>query len=331
MMLDKYSREINYLRVSITDRCNLRCIYCRPKEGVALHGHEDILRYEEMIRVISLAVKMGLIKVRLTGGEPLVRRGFVDFIADLNKIEGLKDISLTTNGILLEQFAQGIFDAGIRRINVSLDSLNPDKYGQITRGGRLEDVLRGIARAEEIGFSPIKINTVAIKGFNDDEALDFARLAQEQPFQVRFIELMPVGKTTLDYGEDYMPGSQLIKIIRQRYALEPLKNKKNRSDGPAKIFKIKGGRGEIGFINPVSDHFCSTCNRMRLTSDGKLRACLLNDAEVDLKKALRENCSDAELEKLIWDAVLLKPRQHDIVCTENSLRKCSRNMSEIGG
>lgn len=331
MMLDKYSREINYLRVSITDRCNLRCIYCRPKEGVALHGHEDILRYEEMIRVISLAVKMGLIKVRLTGGEPLVRRGFVDFVADLNKIEGLKDISLTTNGILLEQFAQGIFDAGIRRINVSLDSLNPDKYGQITRGGRLEDVLRGIARAEEIGFSPIKINTVAIKGFNDDEALDFARLAQEQPFQVRFIELMPVGKTTLDYGEDYMPGSQLIKIIRQRYALEPLKNKKNRSDGPAKIFKIKGGRGEIGFINPVSDHFCSTCNRMRLTSDGKLRACLLNEAEVDLKKALRENCSDAELEKLIWDAVLLKPRQHDIVCTENSLRKCSRNMSEIGG
>ncbi|HQI25077.1 MAG TPA: GTP 3',8-cyclase MoaA, partial [Smithella sp.] len=177
----------------------------------------------------------------------------------------------------------------------------------------------------------IKINTVAIKGFNDDEALDFARLAQEQPFQVRFIELMPVGKTTLDYGEDYMPGSQLIKIIRQRYALEPLKNKHNRSDGPAKIFKIKGGRGEIGFINPVSDHFCSTCNRMRLTSDGKLRACLLNEAEVDLKKALRENCSDAELEKLIWDAVLLKPRQHDIVCTENSLRKCSRNMSEIGG
>ncbi len=331
MMLDKYSREINYLRVSITDRCNLRCVYCRPKEGVALHGHEDILRYEEMIRVISLAVKMGLIKVRLTGGEPLVRRGFVDFIADLKKIEGLKDISLTTNGILLEQFAQGIFDAGIRRINVSLDSLNPDKYGQITRGGRLEDVLRGIARAEEIGFSPIKINTVAIKGFNDDEALDFARLAQEQPFQVRFIELMPVGKTTLDYGEDYMPGSQLIKIIRQRYALEPVKNKKNRSDGPAKIFKIKGGRGEIGFINPVSDHFCSTCNRMRLTSDGKLRACLLNEAEVDLKKALRENCSDAELEKLIWDAVLLKPRQHDIVCTENSLRKCSRNMSEIGG
>ncbi|HPK21251.1 MAG TPA: GTP 3',8-cyclase MoaA [Smithella sp.] len=331
MMLDKYSREINYLRVSITDRCNLRCIYCRPKEGVALHGHEDILRYEEMIRVISLAVKMGLIKVRLTGGEPLVRRGFVDFVADLNKIEGLKDISLTTNGILLEQFAQGIFDAGIRRINVSLDSLNPDKYGQITRGGRLEDVLRGIARAEEIGFSPIKINTVAIKGFNDDEALDFARLAQEQPFQVRFIELMPVGKTTLDYGEDYMPGAQLIKIIRQRYALEPVKNKKNRSDGPAKIFKIKGGRGEIGFINPVSDHFCSTCNRMRLTSDGKLRACLLNEAEVDLKKALRENCSDAELEKLIWDAVLLKPRQHDIVCTENSLRKCSRNMSEIGG
>ena len=331
MMLDQYSREINYLRVSITDRCNLRCIYCRPQEGISLQGHGDILRYEEMIRVISVAVKMGLIKVRLTGGEPLVRRGFVEFIAELKRLDGLKDISLTTNGILLAEFSRGIYDAGINRINISLDSLNQDKYFQITRGGNLADVLRGIARAEEAGFSPIKINTVAIKGFNDDEALDFARLAEEKPFQVRFIELMPVGKTNLDYGEDYMPGSQLIEIIRRRYTLEPVKNKVNKSDGPAKIFKIKGGRGEIGFINPVSDHFCSTCNRMRLTSDGKLRACLLNESEVDLKTALKENCSDAELEKLIWDAVLLKPKQHDMVCTENSLRKCSRNMSEIGG
>ena len=179
-MLDKYSREINYLRVSITDRCNLHCEYCRPKEGISLQGHEDILRYEEIIRVISLAVKMGLIKVRVTGGEPLVRRGFIEFIATLKKIEGLKDISLTTNGILLEEFAQSIFDAGISRINISLDSLNKDKYSRITRGGNLDDVLRGIARAEEIGFSPIKINTVAIKGFNDDEALDFARLAARE-------------------------------------------------------------------------------------------------------------------------------------------------------
>jgi cyclic pyranopterin phosphate synthase len=330
-MLDKFSREINYLRVSITDRCNLHCVYCRPKEGISLQGHEDILRYEEIIRVVSLAVKMGLIKVRVTGGEPLVRRGCVEFLTALKKINGLKDISLTTNGILLEEFAQNIFDAGISRINISLDSLDKDKYYKITNGGKLDAVLRGIARAEEAGFSPIKINTVLIKGFNDDEALDFARLAAEKPFQVRFIELMPVGKTNLDYGEDYMPASQLIKKISKSYELEQFKKKKNKSDGPARIFKIKGGLGEIGFINPVSEHFCSTCNRLRLTSDGKLRVCLLNEAEVDLKKALRENCSDAELEKLIWDAVLLKPKEHEVVCTDNSLKKCSRIMSEIGG
>jgi len=330
-MLDKYSREINYLRVSITDRCNLHCVYCRPKEGISLQGHEDILRYEEIIRVVALAVRMGLIKVRVTGGEPLVRRGCVEFLSVLKKLEGLKDISLTTNGILLEAFAGQIFDAGVRRINISLDSLDKDKYFKITNGGNLDAVLRGIIRADEVGFFPIKINTVLIKGFNDNEALDFARLAAEKPFQVRFIELMPMGKTKLDYGEDYIPVSELIEKINQRYTLEPIKGKKNKSDGPARIYKIKNGCGEIGFINPVSDHFCSTCNRMRLTSDGKLRACLLNESEVDLKEALRENCSDAELEKLIWDAVLLKPRKHDVVCTDNTLKKCTRIMSEIGG
>jgi cyclic pyranopterin phosphate synthase len=331
-MLDKFNREINYLRVSITDRCNLHCSYCRPKEGISLQGHDDILRYEEIIRIVSIAVKMGLVKVRVTGGEPLVRRGFLDFITSLKKISGLRDISLTTNGILLEEFAQKIYDAGIGRINISLDSLNKDKYFHITNGGDLYAVLRGIARAEEAGFSPIKINTVAIKGFNDDEVLDFARLAAGKPFQVRFIELMPMGrKTNLDYGEDYIPASQLIEKISQSYELEPVGNKRSKSDGPARIFKIKGGRGELGFINPVSEHFCSTCNRLRLTSDGKLRVCLLNEAEVDLKEALRENCSDAELEKLIRDAVLLKPKQHDLICIENSLKKCYRNMSEIGG
>jgi len=330
-MLDKFNREINYLRVSITDRCNLHCRYCRPKEGISLQGHDDILRYEEVIRIVSVAVKMGLVKVRVTGGEPLVRRGFVNFIAELKNIDGLQDISLTTNGILLEEFAQGIIDAGISRINISLDSLNKDKYSHITNGGDLDAVIRGIARAEEVGFSPIKINTVAISGFNDDEALDFVRLAVDKPFQVRFIELMRVGQQ-INLGDvgDYMPTSQLIDKIKKKYELEPIKNKKKRSDGPARIFKIKGGRGEIGFINPVSDHFCSTCNRLRLTSDGKLRVCLLNEKEVDFKKALRENCSDAELEKLFWDAVLLKPKQHDLICTENTLKKC-RNMSAIGG
>jgi cyclic pyranopterin phosphate synthase len=330
-MRDKFDREINYLRVSITDRCNLHCNYCRPKEGISLIGHDDILRYEEIIRIVSLAVKMGLIKVRVTGGEPLVRRGFIDFLAALRNIKGLQDISLTTNGILLEEFAEEIFNTGIHRINISLDSLDHAKYSYITNGGNLNNVLRGIAKAEEVGFSPIKINTVAIKNFNDDEVFAFAQLAKDKPFQVRFIELMPVGHDNSNYGEDYLPITQLMKKISSHYELEQLSGKKNKSDGPAKIYKIKGGRGEIGFINPVSNHFCSTCNRLRLTADGKLRVCLLKDEEIDLKKALREKCSDMDLEKLIHQAILLKPRHHDLACTDRHLKKCHREMSAIGG
>ncbi|HON58759.1 MAG TPA: GTP 3',8-cyclase MoaA [Smithella sp.] len=329
-MLDKYNREINYLRVSITDRCNLRCVYCRPKEGISLQGHDDILRYEEILRVVAVAVKMGLVKVRVTGGEPLVRRGCVEFLAALKKINGLRDVSLTTNGILLEDFAPSIYAAGISRINVSLDSLNPDKYSRITNGGSLQAVLRGIARAEEVGFAPIKINTVAIRGFNEDEVLDFAQLAIRKPYQVRFIELMPIGQHQLTGGHDYIPGRELIEKISRHYALEKIPGKKDRADGPAKIFRIRKGQGEIGFINPVSDHFCSTCNRLRLTSDGKLRVCLLSEKEIDLKKALRDHLSDAELERLLVEAIFSKPQKHDLVCTENSLRKC-RNMSAIGG
>lgn len=330
-MRDHYDRDINYLRVSITDRCNLRCTYCRPKEGISLKGHADILRYEEILRVVSQAVKMGLIKVRLTGGEPLVRRGFVDFAADLKKIEGLQDISLTTNGILLAQYAEDIFRAGITRINISLDSLDKAKYFQITRGGNLDDVFHGIAAAEKAGFAPIKINTVLMKGFNDNEALDFARLALSKPFQVRFIEIMPVSEVSAGRSADFLPTHQLLETINRRFRLEPLAGKKNKSDGPARLYKMKDGPGEIGFINPVSDHFCSTCNRLRLTADGKLRACLLNDAEIDLREALNRRCDDDELADLIREAILLKPQRHDPDCTDRHLKKCHRDMSDIGG
>jgi len=330
-MHDKYDREINYLRVSITDRCNLRCTYCRPKEGISLKGHSDILRYEEIIRIVSQAVKMGMIKVRLTGGEPLVRRGFVDFVKDLKKIPGLRDISLTTNGILLDQYAEDIFKAGITRINISLDSLDKDKYFQITRGGHLDDVFRGIAAAEKAGFSPIKINAVVMKGFNDNETLDFAQLAIKKPFQVRFIEIMPISSVNANQPEDFLPTNYLFETIRRHFKLEPLAGKKNKSDGPAKIYKVKGGLGEIGFINPVSDHFCSTCNRLRLTADGKLRACLLKDEEIDLRAALARHCDDDELAGLIRQAILLKPEKHDLDCTDRHLKKCHRDMSDIGG
>ncbi|MDP2853570.1 MAG: GTP 3',8-cyclase MoaA [Smithellaceae bacterium] len=330
-MLDKYDRDINYLRVSITDRCNLHCTYCRPKEGISLKGHDDILRYEEIIRIVSQAVKMGLVKVRLTGGEPLVRRGFAEFAAALKQTQGLQDISLTTNGILLDQYAEDIFKAGITRINISLDSLDKDKYFQITRGGHLDDVFRGIAAAEKAGFSPIKINAVVIKGFNDDEVLDFAQLALKKPFQIRFIEIMPVSSVNANQPEDFMPTNQLFDRICKHFKLEPLAGKKNKTDGPAKIYKVKGGPGEIGFINPVSDHFCSTCNRLRLTADGKLRACLLKDEEIDLRAALSRHCNDDELAALIQQAILLKPEKHDLDCTDRHLKKCHRDMSDIGG
>lgn len=330
-MLDHYDRDINYLRVSITDRCNLRCTYCRPKEGISLKGHADILRYEEILRVVSQTVKMGLIKVRLTGGEPLVRRGFVEFAGNLKKIKGLQDISLTTNGILLAQYAEDIFRAGITRINISLDSLDKEKYFQITRGGNLDDVFNGIAAAEKAGFAPIKINTVLMKGFNDNEALDFARLAFSKPFQVRFIEMMPVSEVSAGRSADFLPTRQLLETINRHFRLEPLAGKKNKSDGPARLYKMKDGLGEIGFINPVSDHFCSTCNRLRLTADGKLRACLLNDVEIDLREALSRHCDDDELAGLIREAILLKPQRHDLDCTDRHLKKCHRDMSDIGG
>jgi len=330
-MLDQFDREINYLRVSITDRCNLRCVYCRPKEGISLKGHDDILRYEEIIRVVSQAVKMGMIKVRLTGGEPLARRGFVEFARDLKKIKGLQDISLTTNGILLDRYAAAIYEAGITRINISLDSLNKDKYFQITRGGNLDDVFRGIAVAEKVGFYPIKINVVVMNGFNDNEVLNFAQLAVTKPFQIRFIEIMPISDVNADQPKDFLSANVLFNIIRNHVKLEPLAGKRSKSDGPAKLYKIKGGLGEIGFINPVSDHFCSTCNRLRLTADGKLRACLLKDAEIDLHEALSRRCDDDELAALIRQAILLKPEKHDLDCTDRHLKKCLRDMSDIGG
>jgi len=330
-MLDKYERDINYLRVSITDRCNLRCTYCRPKEGFSLKGHDDILRYEEILRIVFQAVKMGLIKVRVTGGEPLVRRGCVEFLSALQKIEGLQDISLTTNGIFLERYAQDIFNAGVRRINISLDSLNHDKYRQITGGGKLEEVLRGIETAERIGFSPIKINTVVIRGLNDDEMLDFAKLAMDKPFQVRFIEIMPVSDVNVNQPTQFLPTSQLYDAISRRFELAALGKKKNKFDGPARIYRMKGGAGEIGFINPVSDHFCKTCNRLRLTADGKLRSCLLSETEIDLKSALDRSCSDEELSGLIRQAILLKPQKHDLDCTDRHIKKCHRDMSDIGG
>lgn len=330
-MFDQFNRDINYLRISVTDRCNLRCLYCLPKEGVSRLGHDDILRYEEIVRIVAVASRVGIAKVRITGGEPLVRKGITAFAASLQALGVIDDISITTNGILLAEFAAPLFAAGIRRINVSLDSLDPERYARITRGGDLQDVLRGIEAARIVGFSPIKINTVAIRGFNDGEVVAFARLTLEMPYQVRFIELMPMGTVSLSESGTYLSNEIVRETIAAAFPLEPVLAKRNKEDGPARLYKIAGARGEIGFISPLSSHFCSTCNRLRLTADGHLRACLLSDVEVDLKGPLRRGCSDEEIEELIRRAIAAKPADHKLTADDYAVKKCVKNMFAIGG
>ncbi|MHB9097195.1 MAG: GTP 3',8-cyclase MoaA [Syntrophales bacterium] len=330
-MIDQYERNINYLRVSVTDRCNLRCTYCMPKEGLSLIGHDDILRYEEMLRIIRVATGEGITKVRITGGEPLIRRGVVEFIASLRTIPGLTDISLTTNGILLETHAERLFAAGMRRINISLDSLSAEKYEKITRGGDIHAVLRGIRKVREIGFDPIKINIVAIKGFNDDEVLDFARLTLANPYQIRFIELMPMGVAGAENNGRYLANSIIRERIETLGKLETVNGERSKTEGPARIYRLAGGEGEIGFISPVSRHFCHSCNRLRLTADGHLRACLLSDDETDLKEPLRAGRGDEEIGALIREVIARKPRRHEFACDEDHIKKCMKEMPSIGG
>jgi len=331
IMIDRFHRDINYLRISVTDRCNLRCRYCMPKEGVSLTGHEDILTYEEILRVVRLAVSMGIAKVRVTGGEPLVRLGIVDFIKELKRIDGLQDISITTNGILLETFAEPLYRAGLKRINVSLDSLDPEKYKYITRGGDLARVLRGIEKAEAVGFDPIKINVVAIRHFNEDEVVRFSDMTVDKPYHVRFIELMNIGNGGEKNSLAYLSNDTVLEEIRRVHALVPLNGKRASTDGPARCFRVSGGKGELGFISATSHQFCDSCNRLRLTAEGHLRACLLSDREIDLKDALRGECDDEDIRALLQRAVLEKPRgSFEPACPRNR-KKCERHMSSIGG
>ncbi len=325
--IDNYKRHINYLRISVTDRCNLRCMYCMPKEGVSLLGHDDILRYEEILRITRIVAAKGVSKIRITGGEPLIRKGIVDFIRELYGIPGITDLSLTTNGILLESVAPVLREAGVTRINISLDSLDPVKYKKITRGGNLKAVLRGIRKAHAMGFNPIKINVVAMRGVNDDEIRSFAQLSVDRPAHIRFIEFMPVDKKTSWDRNYFIPNSAVQQEIQKMGKLIPLATDNN--SGPATVFQLKGAQGKLGFISALSNHFCSSCNRLRLTADGKLRTCLFSDEETDLKTLIRQGLTDAKLQKVITQAILDKPRGHKM--SEPSFKKCSRGMSAIGG
>ncbi len=327
MLLDKYNRKIDYLRVSVTDLCNLRCIYCMPNEGIPKLPHREILTYEEILRIIEVATRKGVSKVRITGGEPLVRRDIIYFIQELANIPGIGDISLTTNGVFLYFLAQELYNAGIHRINVSIDTLKRSKYRKITGKDHFHKVWKGIERAEEVGFKPIKLNMVVMRGLNDNEILDFVRLTLNKSYHIRFIEFMPIGPQGIWHAERFVSGSEIE--LRIRSLGEPIPLKRQKFDGPAKKFRLKFAQGEIGLITPLSDPFCPTCNKLRLTADGRLRSCLLCDDEIDLKGPLRNGCSDGELGDLLVSAIAKKPKAHSF--GEDIFTKCSRPMIKIGG
>jgi cyclic pyranopterin phosphate synthase len=296
-------------------------------EGIHLRETSEILTYEELFNVARVATLKGISKIRLTGGEPLVRKDLVRFIGMLSQLPGLTDLSITTNGILLKEFAQALQDAGLKRINISLDSLRDDRYRDITRGGDLKRVWEGIEAAARVGISPIKINVVVIRGLNDDELIDFARLSLEHPYQIRFIEYMPVGVSNGWEKGKYLSYEAMLKTIESFLPLIPVN--KSGEGGPAKIYRFQESKGEIGFITPLSQHFCYTCNRLRITADGKLRTCLFSDEEIDLKSVLRTGGGEAELKDLFELAIHHKPERHNI--TDPVFKKCSRHMVTIGG
>lgn len=321
-LYDSFQRPINYLRISVTDRCNLRCIYCMPPEGIETMPREQILSYEEIYLVAKAAASLGINKLRLTGGEPLVRSQLPELIRMLSHIEGIDDLSMTTNGILLKHYAAELKGAGLKRVNISLDSLNEKKFRHITRLGELQNVLQGIDSAKQAGLNPVKINTVVMRGINDDEILDFARKTIEDGWHVRFIELMPFNE---EQSQWFMPLSVAKSRIESLGKLEPSPPSGN---GPAKYFRLPGSKGTIGFITPVSEHFCFRCNRLRLTASGKLRPCLLSDKELDLRGPLRRGISTEELYCLIRQAVAAKPRGHRLAEGIGPERQA---MSQIGG
>jgi len=321
---DAFRRRINYLRLSITDRCNLRCTYCMPAEGIDPLDHGAILSYEELLRVVRVAVGQGIRKVRVTGGEPLVRRGVVDFIAALAGVEDVEDLSLTTNGVLLAGAAQALRRAGLRRVNVSLDTLRPEVFERITRRPGLERVLEGIDAARRAGLDPIKINVVVLRGTNGGELLDFAAFAEEGNYEVRFIEFMPSEEHSWDAGQ-VVPAAEILDTLRTRYPLVP--EAAENLSGPCRVFRLPR-RGRVGVISPLSDHFCGGCNRLRLTASGSLRGCLFSREETDLRALLRSGADDAALAAILRDVVAHKPEGHRV---GESGRGCGIPMSRIGG
>ncbi|MEA3310153.1 MAG: GTP 3',8-cyclase MoaA [Chloroflexota bacterium] len=325
---DSFHRPISYLRVSVTDRCNLRCVYCMPEEGITPIPHPDILRYEELVRIVRVAVGMGINHIRLTGGEPLVRKGIVELVAALAAIPGLDDLSMTTNGILLARYADALAQAGLRRVNISLDTLDPERFQRITRLGSLAKLLEGREAALRAGLRPVKLNTVVIRGLNDDEVVELARLTLQPDWHLRFIEVMPLGSGTHWAGDGVVPSSEIrARITAALGELTPVHGK--TGIGPARYYRLPNAAGTLGFISAISEHFCAACNRLRLTSDGQILPCLMSNLSVDLKTPLRAGADDAALQQVFEEAIRVKPREHHLA--EGILPVGIRPMSGIGG
>ncbi|HLK13722.1 MAG TPA: GTP 3',8-cyclase MoaA [Fimbriimonadaceae bacterium] len=353
-LVDGFNRRIDYLRVSVTDRCNFRCVYCMPEEGAEVCPTSSLLTFEEMARLARVGASLGITKVRITGGEPLTRRGLVDFVTELGAI-GFEDLSLTTNGYGLDQFAPRLAAAGLHRVNVSLDTLREDRFQAIARRGNLEGVMSGIQAALESGLTPVKINCVAMKGVNDDEAAAFAEWTRREPVHVRFIELMPI-RWNLDESADVdkelvFRGPSLLATPRGGAMLDDLQMRRMRIDsdvlkasieaecgqlesasvltnGPARTYRLAGGVGTVGFISQISNDLCANCNRIRLTSDGFLRPCLMADGELDVRTPLRTGASDDDIAALFETVVRTKPERHYLAEGQKVL---ARGMSAIGG
>ncbi|SPF47981.1 Cyclic pyranopterin monophosphate synthase [Candidatus Desulfosporosinus infrequens] len=323
-MQDQFQRQIDYLRISVTDRCNLRCKYCMPAEGVQLMPHESILSFEEILRLMKISIQLGFRRFRITGGEPLVRKGVLNFVREGALLPGVEDLMLTTNGMLLPEMAFDLKTAGVQRVNISLDTLDPKKFQENTRGGDVARVIQGIFRSLEAGLNPVKINVVVVRGFNTKELPSFLALARQYPLHVRFIELMPIGVSS-EHRTDFVPISEMKDLLGIQEHVSTLGI---RGGGPAEYFRPSGFKGSIGFISAMSRHFCNTCNRVRLTADGKLRPCLHSKHEVDLREALRKGSSDLEILELFAQAVWHKPAEHHM--NDEALQGL-RVMSQIGG
>jgi cyclic pyranopterin phosphate synthase len=324
---DPFNRAISYMRVSVTDRCNLRCIYCMPAEGLPWIPKGDQLTFDEIVRVVEAAASLGLRSIRLTGGEPLIRPNLHELVAAIAAVPGIEDISLSTNGLLLGAQAEALARAGLRRVNVSLDTLRADRFVELARRPGLEAVLEGIDAAIEAGLTPIKLNCVVMRGRNDDEIADFAALTKTRPIAMRFIELMPVEKNVELQSDAYLSSDQVLDCIRSVDALFPVAGP--LGNGPARYYAFEGAAGTVGVISPLSHEYCGTCNRVRMSADGKLRLCLFGDNELDLRTPVRGGASRQEIGKLIRRAVLMKPERHHLRVGE--AQGALAAFSQIGG